>query len=75
MLTTMGLCGVNTIAEIDDNLLAVWGAWKASGIVARRHRVHHDPDAGFTQNGRRGWRVPSDDRPSHRDCECRDFDV
>jgi L-lactate dehydrogenase (cytochrome) len=23
MLTTMGLCGVNTIAEIDDNLLAV----------------------------------------------------
>src|SRR3989440_8444363 len=24
MLTTMGLCGVNTIAEIDDNLLAVW---------------------------------------------------
>jgi L-lactate dehydrogenase (cytochrome) len=23
MLTTMGLCGVNTIAEIDDNVLAV----------------------------------------------------
>ena len=23
MLTTMGLCGVNKIAEIDDNLLAV----------------------------------------------------
>ena len=23
MLTTMGLCGVNTIAEIDDNILAV----------------------------------------------------
>jgi L-lactate dehydrogenase (cytochrome) len=23
MLTTMGLCGVNTVAEIDDNLLAV----------------------------------------------------
>ena len=23
MLTTMGLCGVNTIAEINDNLLAV----------------------------------------------------
>ena len=23
MLTTMGLCGVNTIAEIDDNMLAV----------------------------------------------------
>jgi len=23
MLTTMGLCGVNTIAEIDNNVLAV----------------------------------------------------
>jgi L-lactate dehydrogenase (cytochrome) len=23
MLTTMGLCGVNTVAEINDNLLAV----------------------------------------------------
>ena len=23
MLTTMGLCGVNTVAEIDDHLLAV----------------------------------------------------
>jgi hypothetical protein len=25
MLTTMGLCGVNTIAEIDDNVPAVLG--------------------------------------------------